>query len=47
MRKDGKATVSFYAAGQPGTYTITTEGSDMNGGLGSGVKKLTIKPPQP
>lgn len=40
--KDGKATVSFYAAGQPATYTITTEGSDMNGGVGSSVQKLTV-----
>jgi len=41
--KNGKATVTFYAAGQPATYTITTEGSNMNGNVGSSVQKLTIK----
>jgi len=41
--KDGKATITFYAAGQPATYTITTEGSNMNGNVGSSVQKLTIK----
>jgi len=45
--KDGKATLTFYAAGQPATYTITTEGSNMNGNVGSSVQKLTIKAPQP
>ncbi|HCN85192.1 MAG TPA: hypothetical protein DIT07_16480, partial [Sphingobacteriaceae bacterium] len=29
--KDGKAIVSFYSADRPGTYSIITEGSDMNG----------------
>lgn len=41
--KDGKATVSFYAAGQPGIYTVTTEGSNMNGDVGSAVQKITVK----
>ena len=40
--KDGKATVSFYAAGQPATYTITTEGSDMNGSVGSTVRTVKV-----
>jgi len=40
--KDGKATITFYAAGQPATYTITTEGSNMNGNVGSSVQKITI-----
>jgi hypothetical protein len=31
----GEATVSFYSADQPTTYTITIEGSDMNGRMGS------------
>ena len=39
--KNGEATVSFYAADKPGTYTITIEGSDMNGNLGR--KTVTIK----
>ena len=41
--KDGKATITFYAAGQPATYTITVEGSNMNGNVGSFVKKIFIK----
>ena len=40
--KDGKAIVTFYAAGQPATYTITTEGSNMNGNVGSAVQKITV-----
>jgi len=45
--KDGKAVVSFYAAGQPSAYTITTEGSDMNGSVGSKVQEIAIKPLSP
>jgi hypothetical protein len=41
---EGKATVSFYSADKPGTYTILTEGSDMNGGIGTGKDKIIIKP---
>jgi hypothetical protein len=41
--KDGKATVTFYAASQPATYTITVEGSNMNGNVGSFVGKIFIK----
>ena len=41
--KDGKATVTFYAAGQPATYTVTTEGSNMEGNVGSAVQKITVK----
>jgi len=41
--KDGKATVTFYAAGQPATYIITTEGSNMNGNVGSSIQKITVK----
>ena len=45
--KDGKATITFYAAGQPATYTITTEGSNMNGNVGSAIQKLTVKAGSP
>jgi len=38
--KEGKATISFYASDQPGNYTITVEGSDMNGNIGSVAQKL-------
>ncbi len=41
--KDGKATITFYAAGQPANYTITTQGSNMDGNLGSNISKLVIK----
>ncbi len=41
--KYGRATVTFYAAGQPATYTITVEGSNMNGNVGSTTQKITIK----
>ncbi|MBB5438330.1 hypothetical protein HDC92_002005 [Pedobacter sp. AK017] len=39
----GEATVSFYAAGQPSSYTIAVEGSDMNGQLGSARMPALIK----
>jgi len=42
--KDGKAIISFYSADRPGTYTIITEGSDMNGNLGSKINSIFIKP---
>jgi hypothetical protein len=32
--ENGEATVSFYSADKAGSYTIITEGSDMNGGIG-------------
>jgi hypothetical protein len=40
--KDGKATVTFYAAGQPATYTVTTEGSNMSSSVGSSVQKIIV-----
>jgi hypothetical protein len=40
--KDGQATVSFYAADKPTTYTITFEGSDLNGNVGHQTQKITI-----
>ncbi|RZM28319.1 MAG: carboxypeptidase regulatory-like domain-containing protein, partial [Pedobacter sp.] len=38
----GRATVSFYTADIPGTYTLNIQGSDMKGSLGSGSSKLKI-----
>ncbi len=43
--KTGKATLSFYAADKPGTYTVTIEGTDMNGNFGYQTSKIIIKPP--
>ncbi len=39
---DGKATVWFYAADKPSTYTIITEGIDFNGNMGFKWQKITI-----
>ena len=41
--KDGKATVSFYAADKKGTYTVIFEGTDGNGTIGSAKSKINIK----
>ncbi|MEO6524610.1 MAG: hypothetical protein ABIN91_23195 [Mucilaginibacter sp.] len=41
--KEGKALVSFYAADIPGSYTLTVEGSDMNGNIGSIRQMIKIK----
>jgi hypothetical protein len=38
----GKATVWFYAADKPATYTIITEGTDFNGNLGYKRQKIII-----
>ncbi|WP_426672123.1 carboxypeptidase-like regulatory domain-containing protein [Mucilaginibacter sp. McL0603] len=40
--EDGKATLWFYAADKPSTYTITIEGIDFNGNLGYKRQKLNI-----
>ncbi len=40
--KNGMATVSFYAADQPSTYTFTLNGSDMNGNLGFKTGQINI-----
>jgi len=37
----GRALVTFYASDHPNNYTVVVEGSDMNGNIGSVVKKLT------
>jgi hypothetical protein len=38
----GRATVSWFAADRPGTYRIVVEGSDMNGLMGYGEKRIDI-----
>jgi hypothetical protein len=43
--KNGKATLSFYAADKPGTYTVTIEGTDMNGNFGYQMSKIVISKP--
>ncbi len=40
---EGKATISFYAADLPGYYSIVLEGTDMNGGIGMGRKKIEVR----
>jgi len=41
--KNGKASVSFYTADKPGTYTVIMEGSDMDGHLSSTQWQLVVK----
>ena len=41
----GKANVSFYTADIPGSYTVTIEGSNMNGVIGSSRYKLLLPKP--
>lgn len=41
--QDGKTNVSFFAADQPGTYTVKIEGTDMLGRFGYAESKITIK----
>ncbi|GAC1561454.1 MAG: hypothetical protein NVS3B13_31910 [Mucilaginibacter sp.] len=38
----GEATIFFYAAGNPSAYTVTIEGTDMNGSLGYRSRKITV-----
>jgi hypothetical protein len=40
--RDGKATVSFYAADKPSTYTIIMEGGDANGNIGYKRQKMVV-----
>ena len=40
--KTGEATVSFFAADKPATYTITMEGGDLNGKIGYQTQKVTV-----
>ncbi len=39
---NGMAKVVFYTADKPSTYTITIEGGDMNGNIGSKTFKITV-----
>jgi hypothetical protein len=40
--KDGNATISFYTADKKGAYTITIEGTDFNGNVGSRRSKINV-----
>ncbi|MGZ3878391.1 MAG: carboxypeptidase-like regulatory domain-containing protein [Mucilaginibacter sp.] len=40
--KNGNASVSFYSSDQSGTYTVTLEGCDMNGNIGSKRQKIKV-----
>ncbi len=40
---NGKATVSFYSADRPGTYSLIMEGSNMNGNVGMKTGTIQIK----
>ena len=44
--KNGKATISFYAADNPGTYTLIIEGTDGNGNLGYNTYKIKVSEPK-
>jgi hypothetical protein len=41
--QNGKATVSFYTADNPGFYTITIEGCDMQGSVGTKTTTIKVK----
>lgn len=41
---DGRATISFYAADKPATYTVTVQGTDFNGQFGYKTTSITISP---
>jgi uncharacterized protein YfaS (alpha-2-macroglobulin family) len=43
--KNGKASLSFFAADKPGSYTVIIEGTDMNGNFGRQAGKILIAPP--
>jgi hypothetical protein len=43
---NGEATVSFYTADKPSTYTMIMEGTDMNGNLGYKTEKIIIDKPK-
>lgn len=40
--KNGEATLSFYAADKPATYTVIMEGTDLKGNLGYQTHQITI-----
>jgi len=39
----GCATVSFYSADKPGTYTVTIQGTDLNGQIGYAWRKIVVR----
>lgn len=41
--QNGKATVSFYTADNPGSYTIIIEGCDLQGGIGFKTSNINVK----
>jgi hypothetical protein len=43
--KDGQATVKFYTADNPGSYSLILEGCDMQGGLGAMRTTLFVRNP--
>ncbi|TWR25861.1 hypothetical protein FPZ43_16400 [Mucilaginibacter pallidiroseus] len=43
---NGKATLSFYTADKPGTYTINVQGTDLNGRFGVYTSKIKVQPRQ-
>ncbi|MEO8886718.1 MAG: hypothetical protein ABI367_11690 [Mucilaginibacter sp.] len=40
--KDGKATVNFYSADKPSTYSVIMEGATLDGGLGYKQQKINL-----
>ncbi|WP_374950206.1 hypothetical protein [Mucilaginibacter sp.] len=45
--KNGNATLSFYAADKPGSYTLILEGADMAGNFGYHITRINIGNKQP
>ena len=43
--KDGHATVTFYTADNPGSYSLILEGADMSGNLGATRTTLNVRNP--
>ena len=41
--KEGKASILFYTADNPGSYTVILEGSDMQGNLGVTSGGIIVK----
>lgn len=42
-KENGKGTLSYYNADQPGTYRVVVEGVDLNGNLGRAVYNYEVK----
>jgi len=41
--KNGRATIFFYAADHPGTYTVILQGADLKRKVGFAIQKISIK----